>query len=522
MASGTDDSVLGNDAGDGGIDDNVESVVAEEEVVAEEGVVAEAAKPKLTLEIKVEEPSACQRHVTVSISREDVDRYLDEAVEELVPKAEVPGFRPGRAPRKLVEGRFREQLHDQVKGSLLLDSMTQVNEEQDFSAISEPDFSFDTIEIPEEGPLTFEFDLEVRPDFDLPEYKGLKLERPVQEIGDEQVENQIENYRNRQGSLEEVDEPVQKGDYVWVDLKFTHDGKQLAEYPEEIVRVVETLSFEDAELEGFAELMIGAVPGDDRTAKLTVGDESPKEDLRGAEVDAHLHVRQVKRLKPMQLSDDVLGKMGIEGVEELRTVVRNELEGQQSYRQRERIREQITGLLTESADWGLPPDLLRRQADRELDRKVMELQSSGFGPDDINVHLNRLRQNVLAGTEKALKEHFILERIAEEHDLEADDADYDQEIIRIAMSSGENPRRVRARLEKQGQMDTLRNQIVEGKVLDLIQEEADFTDVPVEDEGSVSDNVMALKVPVVGAVKEVLPEATSADVPTDMGQPSRE
>jgi trigger factor len=363
--------------------------------------------------------------------------------------------------------------------------------------------------------LTFEFDLEVRPDFEMPNYKGLELERPTQEIDDEQVDKQIENYRNRQGSLEEVDEPVAKGDYVWVDLKFVHDGKQLAEYPEEIVRAVETLSFEDAELVGFDELMVGSSPGDDRTAKVTVGDESPKEELRGAEVEVQIHVRQVKRLKQMQLTDDVLGKMGIEGEEELRTIVRNELEGQLAYRQRERIREQITGLLTESADWELPPDLLRRQAERELDRKVMELQSSGFGADDINVHLNRLRQNAMASTEKALKEHFILERIAEEHELEADDQDYDQEILRMGMSSGENPRRIRARLEKQGQMDTLRNQIVEGKVLDVVQSEAEFTDVPVEEEGSVSDNVMALKVPVVGALKEVLPEAKSPDVPTE-------
>jgi trigger factor len=505
MASGSDNDKTDNDKTD---------IDGEQADVQEAGGVQEAGdeKPKLTLEIKVDEPSACQRHVTVSIARVDIDRYLDEAVEELVPKAEVPGFRAGRAPRKLVEGRFREQLHDQVKGSLLLDSMTQVNEEQDFSAISEPDFSFDAIEIPDEGPLTFEFDLEVRPDFDMPEYKGLKLERATQEIDEARIDKQIENYRNRQGALEAVDEPVKKGDYVWVDLKFSHDGKQLAEYPEEILRAVETLSFEDAELVGFDALMEGAVPGDDRTAVLKVSDDSPKEELRGAEVEAHLHVRQVKRLKPLQLTEDVLKKMGIDGEEELRTVVRNELEGQLSYRQRERMREQVTALLTESADWDLPPDLLRRQASRELDRKVMELQSSGYGEDDINVHLNRLRQNVLASTEKALKEHFILERVAEEHELEAEDADYDEEILRIAMSSGENPRRIRAKLEKQGQMDSLRNQIVERKVLDLIESEAEFTDVPDEDEGSVSDNVMALNVPVVGAMKEVLPEATSADV----------
>ena len=81
--------------------------------------------------------------MTVTVSREDVDRYLDEAYSELMPTANVPGFRAGRAPRKLVEQRFREQISEQVKGSLLMDSMAQVTDEHDFSAISEPDFDFD-------------------------------------------------------------------------------------------------------------------------------------------------------------------------------------------------------------------------------------------------------------------------------------------------------------------------------------------------------------------------------------------
>ncbi|MCA9171382.1 MAG: trigger factor, partial [Planctomycetales bacterium] len=94
--------------------------------------------------------------MTVTIDRADVDRYFDDAISGIMPNAAVPGFRAGRAPRKLVEQRFRSQVADQVKGSLLMDSMTQISEEQDFSAISEPDFDFEAIEIPDNGPMTFE------------------------------------------------------------------------------------------------------------------------------------------------------------------------------------------------------------------------------------------------------------------------------------------------------------------------------------------------------------------------------
>ena len=126
----------------------------------------------LALEVKVETRSTCERHVTVTIPREDIERYFDKEFSELMPTAHVPGFRPGHAPRKLVETRFRKDIAEKVKSELLMDSLAQVNEEQKLSAISEPDFDFEAVELPEEGPLTFEFDIEVRPEFDLPQVEG--------------------------------------------------------------------------------------------------------------------------------------------------------------------------------------------------------------------------------------------------------------------------------------------------------------------------------------------------------------
>ena len=107
-----------------------------DDVALEAALEQENAKEPLTLDIKVDSKSACERHVTVTVSEADIQRYFSEQFDELMPNASVPGFRPGRAPRKLVESRFRNQISDQVKGSLLLDSMTQVNEEQSFSAVS--------------------------------------------------------------------------------------------------------------------------------------------------------------------------------------------------------------------------------------------------------------------------------------------------------------------------------------------------------------------------------------------------
>ena len=161
-----------------------------------------------TLSIKVDSPSACQRHITVTIPRDDIERYYDKAFSELMDTAAVPGFRAGRAPRKLVESRFRKDVTDQVKGSLLMDSMTQITEDEKFSAISEPDFDPLAVEVPDDGPMTFEFDLEVRPEFDLPEWKGLTIERPVREFTNKDVDKRLERVLAQHGRLVPFDGPA--------------------------------------------------------------------------------------------------------------------------------------------------------------------------------------------------------------------------------------------------------------------------------------------------------------------------
>jgi trigger factor len=162
---------------------------------------------KLDLAVKVDRRSTCERHITVTVPRADIDRYFDKEFSELMPSAQVAGFRPGHAPRKLVEKQFRKGIADKVKSTLLMDSLTQVNEDQDLSAISEPDIDLDAVELHDDGPLTFEFDLEVRPEFDLPKWKGLKIEKPVREFTADDVDRALQNLLANRGRLIPFDGP---------------------------------------------------------------------------------------------------------------------------------------------------------------------------------------------------------------------------------------------------------------------------------------------------------------------------
>jgi trigger factor len=128
----------------------------------------EAAAQPLKLDVSIDKVSTCQRRVKVTIPREDIARYQDDALGELVPTALLPGFRPGRAPRRLVGSRFKSELSDQIRSKLLTDAMTQVSEQQKLAPISEPELDVAAVLLPEDGPMTFEFSIEVRPEFELP------------------------------------------------------------------------------------------------------------------------------------------------------------------------------------------------------------------------------------------------------------------------------------------------------------------------------------------------------------------
>ncbi len=463
-----------------------------------------APEKKLNLSVDIEKLSACRRHVRVSVAREDIDRYFRERFDKLAPEAEVPGFRAGKAPRSLVESRFKKQVGDQVKGSLLMDSLAQVNSGDHFSAISEPDLDYEKINVPETGDFKFEFDIEVRPDFKTPDWKGIKLRRPERTFSDTEVDHYINVLGSSNSVLVPVDEPAQAGDTVVCEIRSSFEGKPVSHGGEIPVRIRPVLSLADGEIRDFDKLMVGASAGDRRSTEMQVSEFADNEVYQGKTLQVEFEVLDVKREEATD-REGIAKQFGFDNVGDFVDFVRAQLQSQLEYDQRQSIRNQISQKLTESADWDLPPELLKKQFRREMQRATMELKRSGFSAEEIRGHENRLRQDAMRRTETLLKEHFILERIAEEEKVEDLPADYDAEIAKIARSSNESPRKVRARLDRNGQIDMLRNMIVEGKVIAMIEEHAKFESVPAETSGH--SQTEAIDFAAAGDMNEEIPDA---------------
>jgi len=236
---------------------------------------------------------------------------------------------------------------------------------------------YEQVSIPEEGDFKYEFNIEVRPEFDLPEYKSLKLERPEYEFTDQDVEEHITKMSKQFSTLVPVEEPVAAGDHAICDVTTSFDGETVVKHEEVTLKALSKLDFADGTIEDFDKLLVGAAVGETKKTKVELSSFADNEELRGKEIDVEIEILDVKRVEVMP-NDEVAAAVGLGTAEELNTAIRNMLEQRLEYSQRQTVRDQISGALTESADWDLPLDLLERQASREVPRAVMEMQSSGF------------------------------------------------------------------------------------------------------------------------------------------------
>lgn len=462
---------------------------------AEATAVATADGPvKLPQEVVITDAGPCKKHVKVTVDRAAIDARMDEKFSELVlnsPGA-IDGFRPGKAPRKIIEKRFQKEVAADVKTEVLMASLEQLAEEQTLSPLSPPNLDPGAIFIPDAGPLVYEFDIEVRPEFDLPDYKNLKIRRPVQTFTDADVAKETRRLLEPRGQIVPKDGAVEPDDLVVADVTITHDGKELNKLSEVRVKVENRLALSDGVIEDFAKQMAGAKPGESRTFDVTLSQELGAEALRGAKVQAAFAVKDVKTVRLPELTPAVLDEFGVSSPDQFSELVRARLDRYLEYVQRQSARQQVLEQLAGNANWELPRDLLAKQARKTLSRKVMEMRSAGMSDEQILGRQRVLENDAIKSTATALKEHFVLQKIAETEKLEIEDDDIEAEIDRIADQSNESPRRVRARLEKEDLIEPLATELLERRALDLVLQTATYEDFSLNPADRAADEVATL------------------------------
>jgi trigger factor len=446
----------------------------------EEGADKEKAPEKLKQTVDIRDAGPCKKHIKVTVDRESIDARLKTKFDELAVDANVAGFRPGKAPRKVIEKRYHKDVAEQVKTELLLASLEQLAEENDIAPLTAPDIDPNALELPDKGPMVYEFDVEVRPEFDLPNYKGLKLRRPIHTFSDAEVEAEFRRVISPDGQV--VPKPegnAATGDILIAEIAFKQGDREIGKVAETGFQVDKQLAFRDGVAPRFAEQVQGANAGDKRVVDVELSQSVADTTLRGQTIQAHFDIKDVKTLRLPELTPDYLKRFGVNSADMLRELVNVFLKRRLEHMQRQSAREQVIQQIAASSSWQLPEDLLRRQAGRALARRRMEMQGDGIPEKEIQARLRLMQQDVLQSTALALKEHFVLQKIAEVEKIDVNEDDLNDEIERLANQRNESPRRLRAQLEREDMLDALMTEMYERKALDLILDAAEYEDVTV-------------------------------------------
>jgi len=426
------------------------------------------------MDVTIDDIAVCKKRLSITIPREEIDAKFTERFAELEREAIVPGFRPGRAPRRLIEKRFHEAVTEEVRAKLVSEAFEKALEEHKLNIVGEPDIDPEKITLPDEGSMTFSVDLEVRPEFELPDdYAHIPIDqvgRP--EVTDETVEKALQRLREQHGEMEPVGEDgqIQEGDLVMADLTIQAGDVMVVDH-QNVRLPVAQVAVEGIRLETLPDLLKGAKAGEDRTAKITIGPEADNEAVRGQEADLTVRINEVQRLR-LPTDEALLAAADYEDMDSLRAAVRRQQQSQTEAQFREAQEEAVRSWLLERMPFELPEDLVARHANRLLQRRLVSLQYRGVPADELEQHLGEIQQTTNEQAARDLRLYFILDAIAQKENIEVADAEVDARIRFMAAQYGRKADRLREEMTASGHLDSMRGQILEDKVVRLLLDRA--------------------------------------------------
>jgi trigger factor len=421
----------------------------------------------------VEKLSPTRVRINVEVPFTELEPEFDKAFKALASQVRLPGFRPGKAPRKLLEARFgREAMLDQVVSDAVPGRYSEAVTTSDLRPIGQPDIEVTKKEYGED--LEFTAEVDIRPEIELPDLDALTVTVDAIEVSDDEVDTELQNLRARFGTLTGVDRPAQDGDFVSIDLSATVNGEDLPEAK------TEGLSHEVGSrqlIEGLDEAIIGLNAGETRvfTTKLVAGDH--------ADEDAQVTVT-VQSIKERELPepDDEFAQLASEfdTIDELKNSLTEQVKQHKRIQQAELIRDKVLETLLEQVDVPLPENIVQGQVDEALhnaihsldhdeERFAEALAAQGSSREQFDTD-NR------ANAEKAVRTQLLVDAIADKLDIQVGQNDITQRLIMMSQQYGMEPQQLLAALQENNQLAALFADVRRGLAVAQVVEDATVSD----------------------------------------------
>jgi trigger factor len=425
---------------------------------------------------------------------EAVSAARAEIVSDVIRKAKLPGFRPGKAPRQVIEKRFSKAIEDRLSQQLIDEGCKAGIGEKGMKVMSIDEV--DETAFGDDGAFRFTAHLTTRPEFELPEYLGVPLRVPRVEVSDQAVDAVIERQRQQFAEYVKAEgRPASMGDVAVIDYRGTIGGQPFGEVlPDAVVTFARCNDYwmkldEAAFLPGFCSALAGALPGEEREVTVTLPDDFPVPEGRGVEVVYSVTVKEVKEAKLPAL-DDAFAEMVQPGstYAELRDSVRERIETDATEQVAELKRQMVLAHLSRQLDFEMPSGLLKQETQAEVDRLVERGQDAGLDDEEIMDKQQQIFASASSSAHQNVKAKFILAEIARREGIRVSDSELTDYLTAIATTTRLAPKAFAKRINDGNRLALIRERLLFSKVVDFLVEKAtveevDLPDAPPSEQG---------------------------------------
>jgi trigger factor len=424
----------------------------------------------------LEEISAVKKKLVIEIDADEVNRRINGAYREFGKRAKIRGFRPGKIPRQILEQYFENQVMEDVTRDLVKDTLPKALDQTNTLPLTMPVVENDTLKAGQA--FKYSAIMEVRPHFELGDYKGLDVEKEMVSVSEEDVDSQLDEIRKAHGKLLSVGEErgIRKDDHVVIEYEGFEDDKPLEGIKSEnfLLRIGSNDFHRD-----FEESLIGIRRGETAEIKVDFEENYGHARLAGKGVNFKVRVIDIKEMEVPELDDDFATSLGADfkDVNELRQKVKEELIAREEKRTDDELKMRLLKKVSHGVDFELPPSLVESEINYAIESIRQNITRAGSSLERAGLNVEKLKEDFRGPSEKRVKDMLVLGEVARENNLSINDSELSQGYGELAAKVGQEQEAVRRYYEVNNLVDSLRQKLLEEKTLNYLVKDAKVTEV---------------------------------------------
>ena len=424
----------------------------------------------------LEDITSVKKKLSVEIESEEVDRKFNKAYKELGKQVKIPGFRPGKVPRKILERHIGSQVTEDVAKDLINETLPGALEEVKTFPLGVPTLEKETLKQGQD--FKYSAIMEVRPQFEIKNYLGLEVEKETFSVTEQDVQDQLAQIRNAHGTLTSIDSnrPIKKNDDVVLDYQGFEKGQPLKEiHASNFLLKVGGNDFHPK----FEESLIGLKKDDEAEIKVEFEVSYPHTKLAGKTVDFKIKVIDIKKMVLPELNDEFAQNLGADfkNLKDLNNKVRDMILAQEEKRIDSELKQNLLKKISDSVDFELPQTLVEAEIEQVVENVKENLVRSGSNLEKTGLSEEKLQKDFRPASEKRVKNLLILGEIAKQEKLAVNEEDMNQGFKDLAASTGQDAEILRKYYQAKNLMDALEEKLLEEKTLNYLVKNAKISTI---------------------------------------------